>query len=156
MNLKLTIFIFCFLQGCHNKNIGESIPDSKFVDNFMEFMEDIPISSDFDNYICIIVPMEGCNYCINKTLNKVMDDDSNLDFDVKVVLSSYGRKNIFFKIDSLTIHKYNFYTDINGTAIDLGLVREFPVLFYIKDGKLQTTIEINAPNSEQVLSLISE
>ena len=101
----------------------------------------------------IIVPLDGCNGCIDKTLDYIKQ--AKLKEGHVFVLTDYGSKRA--KMLGLNTDFSNVYIDSSAQAKKMDLVRFYPVLHTLKDDQTYARFELNGSNIDSVFSkLISQ
>lgn len=151
----IVIVLLPILTFCTSKE-ENYIYDQTKNSNLNTLNKYLQVEKNIEDYYCIIIPIEGCNDCIEKILRFLEDNKGKFIKKTRIILTGYSLKKIY-QIRSLDIIKQNQYIlDNKGKALDLGLVNSFPVWFYIGKNKLKESLEINTANLNKIPELLTK
>lgn len=128
-------FVFCQHQG------KEQDKDIYFL------MKELKISEKGTNAI-IVLPLDGCNGCVDKTLNFLDENIGNKKIAFIITDNGTKKARLLHLCDR---EDEKIVLDSTAKARKLGIVRFYPVLYHLNDGK-STSLELGGSIIDKALS----
>ncbi len=102
----------------------------------------------------VIVPIQGCNYCVEATTMFLKRNIANNN--ILFIVVAKNKSELVNLISPESTERANFLLDDQLLSSKYGLVKLYPVLYSKKQGQyFDTRVEINADNVEIVLGDIN-
>ena len=146
--IVMVLLVVVTFSCIHDNEAEKNKVDSDETNKVNSLFDSLNYVHSSEYYECIIIPMDGCDACIERTLDFAKVNAGN---DMQVVLTSYSLKKIYQLCELSLIEKNQFLIDSKGIALQLGLVESFPAVYYMKDNKVISSTEINGINIEEIL-----
>jgi hypothetical protein len=100
----------------------------------------------------LIVPNDGCSGCVNKMTT--FASSGNYDSSLLFVFTGRSAKEIIIRMPQKIILNNRILIDSTHQFFKLDLVSEFPKMYVVKDGKIESTLEVDGTNIDSVISRI--
>lgn len=108
--------------------------------------------TDLSYKAVVIVPLEGCAPCINKTIEYAK---TSVDSDVIFVIETFGsQKSLKMKFNQNQL-KSNIIVDHDDALIKDGLAITYPVLYLMKQNSIEV-LNISDANFNQVIRSLED
>jgi hypothetical protein len=141
---KLIFVLLILLNACQidqNKKFAKALESLRREFNFT-----------LQNGYCLIISFEGCSSCRSKALAFL---EKNIAYqEVVYILSAKQKRIIQFSVSKETLTRENVLIDTKYVAHSLGLISDFPTLYYIKERKIQEVKTLIANNIDEELHLL--
>ncbi|NJK82429.1 MAG: hypothetical protein HC912_00015 [Saprospiraceae bacterium] len=146
------VSIMCACNNEKNKAL-ENEQDYSYLSGLKDYLKKISLEDIFEDnqeYILFILDLEGCNSCLESTLNLIQKNQD----ERFLVVFSYKDKKLLEK------YKVSFFTkryisDSNNLLkiYDTGVIA--PTVFHIRKGKIVFVSETNHSNERQIKEYFS-
>ncbi len=130
--------------GCKQKN--EEVTNKLYL-----LIRDLTHNSNvsLDKTFYLIIPMEGCGYCINKSIDFANHYSGD---DFLFIVSHYDKKAVKRRVSNI---KDDILADYNFKAASYGLVAGSPVLYIVINQNVDKVIYLDSNNVDEVLNSVA-
>jgi hypothetical protein len=121
---------------------------------FNEGLQSLQKEFNFElkNGYFLVISFEGCSSCRSKAITFL--ENNHAHKAMVYMLSAKQKRIIQFSVNKETLAKANVLIDTKYTAHSLGLISDFPTLYYVKEGKIQEAKILTATNIDEELHLL--
>lgn len=106
-----------------------------------------------DNIIVILVPVDGCSSCINKSIDFIK---THPKYPFHYILSSMLKRNLNYISSLLPTKPDKIFYDFENTLMMQGLVNRIPKVIFLNKGKITKSFELSTENDyRQLYKMIS-
>lgn len=104
------------------------------------------------NGYCLVISFEGCSSCRSRAIAFL---EKNFAYqNIVYILSAKQKRIIGFSVSKEALANPNVLIDTNYHAHSLGLISDFPVVYYIKNGMIKEVKTLSAANIDEELHLL--
>lgn len=114
-------------------------------------MAELEIVDKKIKYSVIIIPVSGCDNCIDRTLEAVLSIGSR--DSLHFILTGRSRKEINLRIKDIQLSS-GVYRDTLGLAYSKNLCSNYPVAFIISENRIVNSVEINGQNADSLVEAL--
>lgn len=101
---------------------------------------------------CLVISFGGCSSCRSKALKFLETNHSHKN--IVYILSAKQKRLIQFSVKKELLSMPNVLIDTKYNVHSLGLISDFPMLYYFKDKHIEQVKALSATNIDEELHLL--